>query len=458
MEFCRSTLSAALKAGPLPEEERWHVLRGVLQGLAHLHAAGIIHRDLKPDNVFYDAKNQIKLGDFGLAKQLTTDFQQQQQQQQQQQPIDLQHPPASRTSHPGIATGTVPATNSPRNPITSPTSTPRTNMRGANNAVNGMGGADVGGIGGGGAFVGNGGPAATAAAAAGGVSQCAFTHPSLEAPQHSSLLSEQTGVIGTSFYIAPEIQEGWASYDEKVDLFSLGVVIFELWHPFATEMERVIHLRALRESGHMPEAWKAQHAGIAHLVSWLMKRSPRERPTAAEVLSTPGALPPRQDEQAVGDLLRSLPDAPETVARVLGGVFELGASRSALRVNAAGAGHPKPDAMFALAARDTVIAVVKSVFGGRHGAVAMSSLQVGYARTPPPHRDAVHLLTQGGALLALRRDLRTPFVHWMAQHAAGQSQLASCVCFLYGSWLSPRPAVSSVGFEGLFVRPCLLAC
>eukprot|EP00983_Pelagomonas_calceolata_P128908 1161556-Pelagomonas_calceolata.AAC.15 len=38
----------------------------------------------------------------------------------------------------------------------------------------------------------------------------------------------------------------------------------------------------------------------------------------------------------VGDLLRSLPDAPETAARVLGGVFELGASRSSLRINAAG--------------------------------------------------------------------------------------------------------------------------
>jgi hypothetical protein len=31
MEFCRLTLAAALKAGALPEEERWHVLRGVLQ-------------------------------------------------------------------------------------------------------------------------------------------------------------------------------------------------------------------------------------------------------------------------------------------------------------------------------------------------------------------------------------------------------------------------------------------
>ena len=39
----------------------------------------------------------------------------------------------------------------------------------------------------------------------------------------------------------------------------------------------------------------------------------------------------------------------------------------------AGAGLPKPDAA---AARDAVVAVVKAVFGGRHGALAMSSMQV----------------------------------------------------------------------------------
>lgn len=27
----------------------------------------------------------------------------------------------------------------------------------------------------------------------------------------------------------PEIREGWASYEAKVDLFSLGVMAFELW-------------------------------------------------------------------------------------------------------------------------------------------------------------------------------------------------------------------------------------
>jgi translation initiation factor 2-alpha kinase 4 len=44
------------------------VLRQTLGGLAHIHSQGIIHRDLKPANIFYDARGDIKLGDFGLAK------------------------------------------------------------------------------------------------------------------------------------------------------------------------------------------------------------------------------------------------------------------------------------------------------------------------------------------------------------------------------------------------------
>ena len=38
--------------------------------------------------------------------------------------------------------------------------------------------------------------------------------------------------------MSPEQMSG-IKYDEKVDIFSLGVIFFELHYPFDTEMERV---------------------------------------------------------------------------------------------------------------------------------------------------------------------------------------------------------------------------
>jgi hypothetical protein len=64
-----------------------------------------------------------------------------------------------------------------------------------------------------------------------------------------------------------------ASYDEKVDLFSLGVVVFEMWHPFTTGMERAVLLRDLREAGKLPEQWEKLHPTVARLVRCGRQRS-----------------------------------------------------------------------------------------------------------------------------------------------------------------------------------------
>lgn len=75
----------------------------------------------------------------------------------------------------------------------------------------------------------------------------------------AAVASEASGVLGTSFYISPEIANGWPQYDNKVDLYSLGVIAFELWHPFTTAMERVVVLRELVEMGVMPPGWPEAH-------------------------------------------------------------------------------------------------------------------------------------------------------------------------------------------------------
>ena len=65
-------------------------------------------------------------------------------------------------------------------------------------------------------------------------------HYTASISHQSSVQESMTGGVGTTFYRAPE-QEGGAlkmagkkndsSYDSKADLFSLGIMLFEMFHP-----------------------------------------------------------------------------------------------------------------------------------------------------------------------------------------------------------------------------------
>eukprot|EP00854_Cymbomonas_tetramitiformis_P007387 gene7387-8798_t len=44
----------------------------LLLGMAHVHHARVLHRDLKPANVFVGQHQMMKLGDFGIAKTLSS--------------------------------------------------------------------------------------------------------------------------------------------------------------------------------------------------------------------------------------------------------------------------------------------------------------------------------------------------------------------------------------------------
>lgn len=72
MELIEGRSLAELQAerrGAIPWEEATDYIRQAAQGLEAAQSAGIIHRDIKPENLMVTRKGEIKVSDFGLAKE-----------------------------------------------------------------------------------------------------------------------------------------------------------------------------------------------------------------------------------------------------------------------------------------------------------------------------------------------------------------------------------------------------
>ncbi|VDO94375.1 unnamed protein product [Soboliphyme baturini] len=107
--------------------------------------------------------------------------------------------------------------------------------------------------------------------------------------------------VGTYLYASPEMQTtaGYTSYSQKVDIYSLGIIFFEMFYPMATAMERVLTLCNLRkENIEMPESFRTSVAKKRHvkLLKMMLNHNPVERPSSEQLLKS-NYLPPAEIKQ-----------------------------------------------------------------------------------------------------------------------------------------------------------------
>ena len=51
------------------EKDAAIIIEKLLRAIIHSHTNNIVHRDIKPDNIMYSTEKEVKLIDFGLAKE-----------------------------------------------------------------------------------------------------------------------------------------------------------------------------------------------------------------------------------------------------------------------------------------------------------------------------------------------------------------------------------------------------
>ena len=82
MEYCEGgDIGALIKrckknSEYIAEDVIWKIFTQIVLALHECHTrkeGKILHRDLKPSNVFLDKDNNVKLGDFGLSRVLSTE-------------------------------------------------------------------------------------------------------------------------------------------------------------------------------------------------------------------------------------------------------------------------------------------------------------------------------------------------------------------------------------------------
>ncbi|ODN77808.1 hypothetical protein L202_04931 [Cryptococcus amylolentus CBS 6039] len=124
---------------------------------------------------------------------------------------------------------------------------------------------------------------------------------------------DQTSNIGTSLYIAPEVAIS-RSYNEKADMYSLGIIFFEMCYPFKTAMERVHILTAVRQpSISFPPGWTPNHkVNEREIIRRLLVHDPALRFKATELLRSPLLPAPEKRKEDYDAVILELTDPKST--------------------------------------------------------------------------------------------------------------------------------------------------
>ena len=229
--------------------------------------------------------------------------------------------------------------------------------------------------------------------------------------------------IGTASYVAPEVRSaGNGKYNEKADMFSLGVVLLEMNVAFPTGMERAENLENLQKENHtLPSALSVPEKKVqAKIFTSLVQNKPSQRPSSSELLES-GEIPIQAENESVRMARRLLNDhASHYRSQFIGSLFA-----TEIPISKIDTVKTSSDLMQAMTLLDDVRAMSRSAPSDlelqavvknkltnifkRHGAVERTDSPTAFPyHSEYPSSDIVKLLNPSGKVLQLPYDLILP--------------------------------------------------
>ncbi|KAK6541575.1 hypothetical protein TWF694_007378 [Orbilia ellipsospora] len=231
---------------------------------------------------------------------------------------------------------------------------------------------------------------------------------------NESVLTTQ---IGTRLYMAPEVLQAKGHYTTKVDMYSLGIIFFEMCSkPAGTSFELQEYITGLKsEEIKIPSCLNPEDkVDECNIIRKLLHRKPSERPDAAELL-TNHSIPLRINDDNFNKVIDSLDDPSTKETRkavILRKLFSEAhkPSNDPFFDNRPGkSGTAVEQLVVDMHVKDQLLEVFK-----RHGAVEVTKNFLVPDSQYYQEKDASRLMNERGDLVQLRYDQVLPHARLLA--------------------------------------------
>ncbi|KAF9400248.1 hypothetical protein BGX21_004672 [Mortierella sp. AD011] len=240
---------------------------------------------------------------------------------------------------------------------------------------------------------------------------------------HDDGLSLTTGV-GTVFYVSPEVLNGAANgvrYNTKADMYSLGIIFFEMCYPLSTGMERAMTLRNLQQPEIIfPKEFPMDKMNAqAQVIRALLNHNLKERPSSLELLQS-DLLPPKLEDEYIQECVRTIanPNTPY-YHRLMTALFAQNADKHkdyTYDFNAENKAYDNFFPLFYGKVRDQMVNIFRC-----HAAVELGTpLLTPKSELHDSDKKSVALMDSTGGLVQLPYDLTMPFARFICRNGITQ--------------------------------------